>query len=96
MYFCISIVHLTILINGTSCGFLTSSRGLRQRDSLSPLLFVLVMEAFSCLMDKAVVGDYMEGFLVANHNRSALMVSHLLFVDDTLIFVAQREINYFT
>ena len=54
------------------------------------------MEAFSCLMDKAVVGDYMEGFLVANHNRSALMVSHLLFVDDTLIFVAQREINYFT
>ena len=43
-----------------------------------------------------MVGDYMEGFLVANHNRSALTVSHLLFVDDTLIFVAQREINYFT
>ena len=86
IYFCISTTRFSVLINGTPCGFFASSRGLRQGDSLSPLLFVLVMEAFSRLMDRAVVRDYLEGFSVANNTRSDLKVSHLLFADDTLIF----------
>jgi hypothetical protein len=92
IYFCISTVRFSVLINGTPCGFFTSSRGLRQGDSLSPLLFVLVMEAFSRLMDRAVVRGYLEGFSVAHNNGSALKVSHLLFADDTLIFCgAERD-----
>ena len=86
IYFCISTTCFSVLINVTPYGFFASSKGLRQGDSLSPLLFVLVMEAFSRLMDRAVVRDYLEGFLVANNTRSNLKVSHLLFADDTLIF----------
>ena len=63
-----------------------STRGLKQGDSHSPPLFVLVMEALSILIDRVVAGGYLEGFSVANPNMSDLKVSNLLFADDTLIF----------
>ncbi|XP_042973159.1 uncharacterized protein LOC122304964 [Carya illinoinensis] len=47
----------SVLVNGTPAGFFNSSRGLRQGNSLSPFLFVIVMEAFSRLV-KAVVGRF--------------------------------------
>jgi hypothetical protein len=85
MYFCISIVQFSILINGTPCGFFNSTRDIRQGDLLSSLLFVLVMEALSRLMDKAVYEQLLEGFAVNNHNKPDLKISHLPFADDTLI-----------
>ena len=86
VYFYISSIRFSILINGTLCGFFPSSKGLKQGDSLSPLLFVLVMEALSRLTDRAVARGYLEGFSVANFNVSDLKVSHMLFADDTLVF----------
>ena len=53
---CISIASFSVMIDGTSSGFFRSSRGLRQGDSLSPYLFVIVMEAFSQMIEKAIVG----------------------------------------
>ena len=76
----------SILINGTSHGFFGSSRGLQQGDPLSPLLFVLVMEAAGRILNKAVHEGHLSGFSVGASTGRSLMVSHCLFADNTLIF----------
>ena len=50
---CISIVKFFILINGSPSNFFGSSRGIRQGDPLSPLLFDIVMEGLSRMLDVA-------------------------------------------
>lgn len=63
--------------------------GLRQGDSLSPLspmLFGIVMEAFSRILDAAVRDGLILGFSIGTAANTSMMVSHLLFADDTLIF----------
>jgi hypothetical protein len=54
---CISTAHFLILINGSPHGFFASSRGLHQGDPLSPILFVIVMEALSRILSRATIGD---------------------------------------
>jgi hypothetical protein len=74
-----------VLVNGSPTGFFSSSRGLRQGDPLSPLLFLLVMEALSRLLERATEGGFITGYSVGNSDSHALSISHLLFADDTLI-----------
>ena len=64
VFFCISTIKLSILINGISCGFFERSIGKRQDDPLSSLLFVIVMDAFSKMLDKAVRDGLMSGIRV--------------------------------
>ncbi|RVW50744.1 hypothetical protein CK203_076894 [Vitis vinifera] len=58
------------------------SRGLRQGDPLSPYFFGIGMEAFSSLINRAE----REGFLLGCRVRDGVQLSHLMFVDDTLVF----------
>jgi hypothetical protein len=46
--------------------FSSSSRGLRQRDPLSPLLFVVVMEALSRMLTAALDQGNLTGFSVGS------------------------------
>ena len=84
VFFCIFTVKFSILINGTPCDFFESSRGIRQGDPLSPLLFVIVTNAFSKMLDKAMRDGLMSGFRVGPTGNS-LQLSPLLLVDDTLV-----------
>ena len=83
-FFCISTVKFSILIKGVPCGFFESSKGIRQGDPFSPLLFVNVMDAFSKMLDKAVRDGLLFGVSVASMGNS-LQETHLLFPDDALV-----------
>lgn len=47
-------------------------------------------------MDKAVMGGFISGFKVGRPGEPEIMVSHLLFVDDTLVFCGAEnsELGY--
>ena len=63
-----------------------SSKGLRQGDPLSPYLFVIAMEMFSCLLRMAISGGFLAGWRVRGRSGEGFQISHLLFADDTLVF----------
>jgi len=79
-------VRFSILVNGTPSDFFSSSRGLRQGDLLSPLLFVIVMEALSKLFTVVVHRGYLSSFSMGFGSNGVLNISHLLFADNTLVF----------
>eukprot|EP00253_Pinus_taeda_P016222 PITA_16222 len=79
---CVTSVRFAVLINGASSHFFKGQRGLRQGFPLSPLLFLLVAEGLSRLILEARRIGLIKGLEVAVN----LFISHLLFVDDILLF----------
>eukprot|EP00253_Pinus_taeda_P006660 PITA_06660 len=73
----------SILINGSASHFFHSERGLRQGCPLSPLLFLLVMEALSQLIISAKRDGSIRGLKIIDE----CYLTHLLFVDDVLILL---------
>ena len=61
-----------MLVNDTSTGFFQSSRGLRQGDPLSPYLFVIAMEMFSCFLKRAVDGGFLSGCRVKGRSEEGV------------------------
>ena len=86
IHYCISTGRFSILINGSPEGLFGSSHSIRQGDSLSPLLFAIVMEALSRMMNRVVENGLLSDFKVGSRDTHWVHVSHLLFADDTLIF----------
>ncbi|XP_058753252.1 uncharacterized mitochondrial protein AtMg01250-like [Vicia villosa] len=72
---------MPVLVNGSPSREFEVSRGLRQRDPLSPFLYVLVVEGLTGLARKSIdVGDF--GRFSIN---GSCWVDILQFADDTLI-----------
>ena len=88
---CIFSTNFSVLINGSPTGFFQSSRGLRQRDLISPYLFVIGMEALSRLLLKAWDDGFILGFKVEGRGGGGEEISHLLFADDTIVFCEAFE-----
>ena len=59
---CISTVQFSVLVNGTPADFFGSSRGLRQGDPLSPLLFLVMIEVFSRMVKRMEGAGLVSGF----------------------------------
>ena len=83
---CISTVRFSIMVNGSPSGFFESFRGIRQKDPLSPLLFLLVMEVLSRMLRSTEEAGLIKGFKAGSSAGEGISVSHLLFAYDTIVF----------
>ena len=80
---CITSVSYSVLVNGAAYGSIKPSRGLRQGDPLSPSLFLLCAEGLSAIINEAVRNHSFSSISVC---RSSPSVTHLFFVDDSILF----------
>lgn len=80
---CVSTVSYKILLNGQPSMSFNPEKGLCQGDPLSPYLFILCANVFSGLLKKRVAEKKIHGVQIP---RGALMILHLFFADDSLLF----------
>ena len=79
---CVTTARFAILVNGFPSKFLKSTKGFQQGCPLSPLLFFLVIEFLSHMINHTKLDQEIRWIKVsANHN-----ISHLPFMDDVLLF----------
>ena len=64
-------------------------KGLRQGDSVSPLLFDLAVDALAIILDKARTEGFIKGVLTDYHENG---VNMLQYADDT-IFLLQGDVT---
>ena len=81
---------MEVLINGTPSSFFQISRGLQQGCPLSPVLFLLIIEGLSKMIDAVKKYGKIDGLKIYR----TLMLTHLIFVDDVLLFGAGKHTSW--
>jgi len=77
-------------VNGKAVGFFSCSRGVRQGDPLSPLLFCIAEEVLSRAISMASNANKIVPMF---YYRGASIPTHILYADDVLIFCAGTKQN---
>ena len=85
---CVSSVRFSVRVNGELLPFFTPSRGLRQGCPMSPFLFLLCAEGLTSLL-KFYGGIHVDRGIRVSFR--APWASHLLFADDSLIFISATQ-----
>lgn len=78
-----SCARLSILINGSPCGYFQCSRGVRQGDPISPILFGLAEDVLSRMLSKATSIGNLAPMRMC---RGIYFPTHILYADDVLLF----------
>ncbi|KAL8124435.1 hypothetical protein AgCh_012179 [Apium graveolens] len=86
---CISTTSLDFFINDEEFCSLKPQKGVRQGDSISPYLFLLIVDVLSRSLLNAIQDGSLSGIKMA---RQCPEVSHILFADDSLIFLHANEL----
>lgn len=79
---CITTVTYTVMVNGKEAGHVKSSRGIRQGDSLSPSIFILVAVVLSQRLNAEAEARRIHGIKL---KRRCLSLTHLFFEDDVIV-----------
>ena len=79
----IAMTSISVLVNRGALQSFEPSRGIRQGDPLSPYIFILCMEYLGHLIEQKCVDG---GWTPLKASKDNVGISHLLFVDDILLF----------
>lgn len=72
-----------VMMNDTTKGFFKSERELWQGDPFSPYLFILIEDVYLVYSRSNLKEEGLENFY---HPMGCLTISHLLYLDDILVF----------
>lgn len=81
---CIATTSFVVMVNRGPSTFFKASRRLRQGDPLSPILFIMVMEALNKLIEQSRNLNLIKGINVGKEKN--IEISRSFFAIDTLIF----------
>ena len=80
---CVKTVSYLILVKGEPKGKIIPSRGIQQGNPFSPILFLLCTDGLHGLISQAANQGEIKGYSLCRNSPS---LTHLLFVDDSLLF----------
>ena len=79
---CVTSAQFVVMVTGAPTGFFRSERGISQGFPLSPLLFMLIIEGLSRISLESKKKGKIKGVKISKK----MFITHLVFVDDVLMF----------
>ncbi|XP_042511750.1 uncharacterized protein LOC122086899 [Macadamia integrifolia] len=75
--------RISVLLNGGPVGYFGVEKGLRQRDPISPMLFIIAKEVLCRGLSELLANNNIKAL---SGPRGAIISTHILFADDVFIF----------